>query len=190
MSGGASPSDLFIYIYIHIYKDWGRNNVAGAKRIPRLSRPGRQPRRSFSSAQTSRRAAGPGGRGRGAVRRGCSAQRMLRAPRPYPPARTPKASAGQSGGPGGYRLPRKGFSVPSAPTEEKYGHWGRVVVGSDTHLPGVAAPGHSSPSPSSFPSNFGLIATFSLHPKAAPRAALFFFFFLIFKIRFLKVSFE
>lgn len=49
---------------------------------------------------------------------------MLRAggaPR-TPALRTLKASAGQSGGPGGCR---KAFPVPSAPAEEKYRRWGR-----------------------------------------------------------------
>lgn len=98
---------------------------------------------------------------------------MLRAggaPR-TPALRTLKASAGQSGGPGGCR---KAFPVPSAPAEEKYRRWGRGGR-RGTHLPGIAAPGHSSLPLQAFREIFGLSATFSLHPKAANRAALIFF---------------
>lgn len=108
------------------------------KRLPGLRSPARRLRRSFPSAGTSRGAGRP---------RGC-AEGELRAPRPCAAARTLKASAGQSGGPGGCRLLRKGFPVPSAPAEEKYRRWGRGRKAPP--LPGTAAPGHSSPPPQAF----------------------------------------
>lgn len=91
----------------------------------------------------------------------------------HPDPRTLKSTAGQSGG---CRLLREGFPVPSAPAQ------------GEEEAPTCPAPQLASPP--STPGNFCLIATFFPHPKTANRAALNFFGFLYFKIRFFKVRFE
>lgn len=67
LGGDAPPSGIFLFFFLN--KDWGRSNVAGGEEDSCAE----AAHRSFPSAGTNRRAAEPGGRGRGAARRGSSA---------------------------------------------------------------------------------------------------------------------